>query len=669
MNPRLPSHFRGVTPALLTGLLAWAGVAWVGGAGVAAGLTAFGVAASMFALARHAALLRERLKAREDVLCASSRQAERSALESLQTMTARLARERTLLSQVIESIPHMVAWKDRNLRYLGCNSRFARFIGAASPEAVLSRRDGDLAWPEGLADDLDRADRLALDTGAPAPEHEHRIRQQDGGDSTLMLGSAPLRDDDGSIVGVLNILTDTTDRRRLEMQLAQAQRLESIGQLAAGIAHEINTPAQYVGDNIRFLRDEFAHVFALIDAHLALMVEGRPAPDWDERAAAARDLASRVDLPFLRREIPNAIEQSLEGVGRISTIVRAMKDFSHPGSEEKEPADLNAAIRATTTVCRNSWKYVAELELNLDDTLPPVPCLLSEFNQVILNLVVNAADAIAAAIRQYELVTAEKTLLRRTLTGSVRLLTDLLGQFEPALFARAERVRQTARALAHALDLPQSWRFDLAGLLYPLGLLAVPRDVLARHEQGQPLTDDEAAVLDGHPQLTARLLRHIPRLEPVADLIAPPNEPSPSAPGCPIAPPSLEAQVLQLALELDRRILAGQPCPQAIENLRHENRFHPALLDALPRLELPAYAPTERADLLTVEVGKLREGMTLHDDLRTIDGRLLVAAGSQLSPSLVERLTVFRRLGKIEGSVTVSCPHADDTPHTAHRAA
>lgn len=278
-------------------------------------------------------------------------------------------------------------------------------------------------------------------------------------------------------------------------------------------------------------------------------------------------------------------------------------------------------------------------------------------------------QAIAAAIRQYELVTAEKTLLRRTLTGSVRLLTDLLGQFEPALFARAERVRQTARALAHALDLPQSWRFDLAGLLYPLGLLAVPRDVLARHEQGQPLTDDEAAVLDGHPQLTARLLRHIPRLEPVADLIAPPNEPSPSAPGCPIAPPSLEAQVLQLALELDRRILAGQPCPQAIENLRHENRFHPALLDALPRLELPAYAPTERADLLTVEVGKLREGMTLHDDLRTIDGRLLVAAGSQLSPSLVERLTVFRRLGKIEGSVTVSCPHADDTPHTAHRAA
>lgn len=396
MDRRIRAHLMTVAPALPAGLLAWAGAAWAGGAGITAGLAAFVVTASVFALARHAARLRERLSARVDVLCASSRQSERSALQALRAMTAQLTRERTLLSQVVESIPHMVCWKDRNLRYLGCNSRFARFIGAASPEAVLARRDGDLSWPPGLADDLARADRLALDTGAPAPEREHRYRQRDGSDGTLTLSSVPLRDDAGRVVGVLNVLSDVTDRRRLEMQLAQAQRLESIGQLAAGIAHEINTPAQYVGDNIRFLREEFAHVFALIDAHLALMVEGRPAPDWDERAAAAQDLASRADLPFLRREIPNAIEQSLEGVGRICTIVRAMKDFSHPGSEEKEPADLNAAIRATTTVCRNSWKYVADLELDLDETLPPVPCLLSEFNQVILNLVVNAADAIAA---------------------------------------------------------------------------------------------------------------------------------------------------------------------------------------------------------------------------------------------------------------------------------
>lgn len=278
-------------------------------------------------------------------------------------------------------------------------------------------------------------------------------------------------------------------------------------------------------------------------------------------------------------------------------------------------------------------------------------------------------QAIAAALRQYELVTAEKTLLRKTVTGSVRLLTDLLSQFEPALFARAERVRQTARALAHALELPQPWRFELAGLLFPLGMLAVPRDVLDRHEKGEPLGDEEAAVLNGHPQLTARLLRHIPRLEPVADLIAPPADPQPPPSGSGPSPASLDAQVLPLALELDRRILAGQPCPRAVEDLRRENRFHPALLDALPRLELPAYAPRERADLLTVDVGKIKEGMTLHDDIRSIDGRLLVAAGSQISPSLLERLIVFRRLGKIEGTVTVSCPPADDTPHAPPRAA
>jgi signal transduction histidine kinase len=110
------------------------------------------------------------------------------------------------------------------------------------------------------------------------------------------------------------------------------------------------------------------------------------------------DLVKECDLPYLEKELPNAIDQSLEGLRRIGRIVKAMKEFSHPGSNEKLPADINRAIETTITVARNEWKYVAEVVTDLDPSLPPVPCLQGEFNQVILNLLVNAAHAISAVV-------------------------------------------------------------------------------------------------------------------------------------------------------------------------------------------------------------------------------------------------------------------------------
>lgn len=182
---------------------------------------------------------------------------------------------------------------------------------------------------------------------------------------------------------VQGLFADISESKRTHAQLAQAQKLESIGQLAAGIAHEINTPAQYVGDNTRFLQDAFGSLVSAVRRHRAALAEltGEPPPDEE-------------DLEYLCSEIPDAIEQSLEGLDRVATIVRAMKDFSHPGSDEKELTDLNAAIESTVTVCRNCWKYVAEVELRLDPDLPKTPVHAGEFNQVVLNLVVNAADAI-----------------------------------------------------------------------------------------------------------------------------------------------------------------------------------------------------------------------------------------------------------------------------------
>lgn len=183
-------------------------------------------------------------------------------------------------------------------------------------------------------------------------------------------------------------------RTGMEKQLSEAQKLESIGQLAAGIAHEINTPAQYVGDNTRFIQGEFAGLLKVMDKYASQLDLKSPKLSWEERSADIQAILEEVDYEFIREEIPAAISQSIEGIDRITHIVKAMKDFSHPGSSNKEPANLNDAIMSTATVCSNRWKYAADIEYDLDDSAPVVPCLLGELNQVVLNLIVNAADAI-----------------------------------------------------------------------------------------------------------------------------------------------------------------------------------------------------------------------------------------------------------------------------------
>lgn len=171
-----------------------------------------------------------------------------------------------------------------------------------------------------------------------------------------------------------------TKQQLMEAQLLQAQKLESIGQLAAGVAHEINTPTQFVNDNTHFLKESFEDLITLCNDYNTFMnsvsVEGKTA-DLKQKII---DTIDEIDLEFLLDEIPECINQSLEGIGRISTIVRAMKDFSHPGTDTKELTDLNSAINSTITVARNEWKYVADLETDFSDDLPMVNVLPGEFS-------------------------------------------------------------------------------------------------------------------------------------------------------------------------------------------------------------------------------------------------------------------------------------------------
>ena len=207
---------------------------------------------------------------------------------------------------------------------------------------------------------------------------------------------SPIRDESGVTTNFISIQRDITHELTLAAQLAQAQKLESIGQLAAGIAHEINTPTQYVGDNTHFLQSTFSDLLGLLDKYGQLHVAATENTLTPELLAGVEAALEEADLEYLTGEIPKAIQQSLDGIERIAKIVRAMKEFSHPGGQEKEGIDLNRAIETTITVARNEWKYAAEVEMTLDDALPPVPCLPGEFNQVILNLIVNAAHAIEA---------------------------------------------------------------------------------------------------------------------------------------------------------------------------------------------------------------------------------------------------------------------------------
>jgi len=339
-----------------------------------------------------------------------------SARQSAEGLLNRLA---TAVEQASEAI--VITDAQGLVTYV--NPAFARISGYEAAE--VKGRKPDIFLPEMTGTEFH--ERLWSRLGAGREWKGSCINWRKDGSSYESEASIwPLLDHTGAITSYVEIRRDVTESRELSRQLARAQKLESIGQLASGIAHEINTPTQYVGDNTRFLRDAFADMARLVDLYRGVVADARAGTLAPSRLAEAEAIEREIDLEYLAAEIPRAVDQSLDGVKRIATIVSAMKDFSHP-SHEKAPADLNAAIRSTVTVATNEWKYVANVEYDFDTTLPLVPCVLSEINQVVLNLVVNAAHAISDALSDHDIGKGRITIATRNTGGAAEVTIEDTG--------------------------------------------------------------------------------------------------------------------------------------------------------------------------------------------------------------------------------------------------
>ncbi|MEJ2078645.1 MAG: PAS domain-containing protein [Acidobacteriota bacterium] len=301
---------------------------------------------------------------------------------------------RSLFQSLIDHIPDRIYFKDLQAHFVYVSRSMAQQFGR-TPDQLIGKCDHDFFKPK-LADEK-LADDLSVIQGTPLYNKVESDDTLDGQKRWVSTTKIPWLDRQGHIVGLLGISRDITERRQLQEQLAQAQKLESIGQLSAGIAHEINTPTQFIGDNLRFFQQACHGLREVIATVMQLRDQMRESPDLQPALDELDERMTRLDFDFLVTEVPKCIQESLDGIQRIAKIVSAMKDFSHPGGSEKTPADLNQLIESTCTVARNEWKYVANLELELCPELPLVPCHAGELNQAVLNILVNAAHAIADA--------------------------------------------------------------------------------------------------------------------------------------------------------------------------------------------------------------------------------------------------------------------------------
>ena len=420
---------------------------------------------------------------------------------------AALRHERWLLNSLMATAPAHIYFKDGTGAFMQINHAFAQFLGVASTQEVIGLTDYDLFTAES-ADQSHKDEETVMLSGKPLIGKIERTTRRDGTSRWFSTSKMPLRNDAGILTGTFGFSLDVTDQKQseedralLQIQLSQAQKLESIGMLAAGIAHEINTPAQFVSDNLTYVAKGVAKLEPALAAFPQLLAALQSAGPLSAEIEPWVAGTAHLKIEHLRRELPAALEDALNGMGRITQIVRAMKNFSHPGGDKLTPCDLNQAIDNTLIVCRNEWKYVADLKAEFAPELPLVPCLLGDFNQVIVNLVVNAAHAIGDVVNKNPSTKGTITIATRLLEGWAEVRVSDTGTGIP------ENVR--AHIFTPFFTTKQVGRGTGQGL-------ALARSVIAERHHGTLHFESELG------RGTTFVIR-LPLVTPVAHLAAPAN--------------------------------------------------------------------------------------------------------------------------------------------------
>jgi PAS domain S-box-containing protein len=299
-----------------------------------------------------------------------------------QDLATALSHERTLLRTMIDLIPAFIYAKDVDSRFIAMNASLARNIGTEAAFAI-GKTDFDFFSPE-LAQKFFNDEQKLIKSGMALLDiEEPGFDKVTGQPRTVRTSKVPLRDENGSVIGIIGIGFDITDRKLADQRQMQGEHLESIGRLAAGVAHEINTPIQYLNDSVYFIREAMQDLLAYNAKLLALLPVP---PEKDE------------DIEDLKVELSPALDLVVDGLGRIAEIVRSMKEFSHVDQREMSSVDLNRAINSTLVIARSEYKYVADVETDFGE-IPPVTCHGGQINQVVLNLVINAAHAIGDQVK------------------------------------------------------------------------------------------------------------------------------------------------------------------------------------------------------------------------------------------------------------------------------